>query len=355
MPLFVDAHLDMAFNVVQYGRDLTLPLSDIRQAEKGSCPNGIATVTIPELQKGNIGIVFGTIFVMPAATSVKISGPSVLYRTPDEAYEQGMAQLDYYHRLADEHSDVRLVTDGAGLAEVRASFAQEREHLLGIIPLMEGADPIREPEELELWYERGLRIIGPAWDDTRYASGAWRGSKHGLTDDGRELLEMMADFNIILDLTHLSEKACLEALDNYPGPIVATHSNTRALVPTERQLGDKQIQLIGERRGVIGIVLSNYFLKKGHKRGESKELVNLDHVVAHIDHICQLLGSAEHVGIGSDFDGGFGLADIPSEFDSIADLPKIGTKLVERGYEEADVEKILGGNWLRLLQNTFSQ
>lgn len=353
--MIVDAHLDMAFNDVQHGRDLTQSLETVRQKEKGKCPNGIATVTLPELQKGNVGIIFGTIFVMPSASAIPINGANVLYHNPAEAHQQGMTQLDYYHRLADEHDNVRLVTDQASLNEVRASFSAEDKHLLGIVPLMEGADPIREPEEVELWYERGLRIIGLAWDDTRYASGAWRGSRHGLTSDGRQLLEIMADFGFILDITHMSEKASLEALDSYPGPTAASHCNARALVPTERQLSDQQIRLIAERNGVIGIVLNNSFLKQGHRRGERKELVDLSHVAAHIDHICQLLGSAAHVGIGSDLDGGFGAADIPAEIDSIADLAKIGLKLREHGYGETDVENILGGNWVNLLQRAFSK
>ncbi|HRQ41703.1 MAG TPA: membrane dipeptidase [Chloroflexota bacterium] len=351
--MIVDAHLDLAYNVLEHGRDLTQPLAAVRAAEKGQSRNGIATVTLPELQKGNVALVFGTIFVMPAASPLASIGTKVGYKDAAEAHRQGMAQLDYYHRLADEHAHIRLVTDAKSLDEVVASFTIEENHLLGIVPLMEGADPIRQPEEAEMWYERGLRLIGLAWDDTRYASGAWRGSKHGLTNDGRQLLDVMAQFGFILDLTHMSEKASLEALDSYPGVVVATHSNARALVPSERQLSDTQIRLIGERQGVIGVVLSSSFLKAGHRRGERKELVTLDHVVAHIDHICQLTGSAAHVGIGSDLDGGFGAADIPNELDSAADLSKIGDKLRERGYEQHDVENILGRNWLTILRRVL--
>jgi len=151
----------------------------------------------------------------------------------------------------------------------------------------------------------------------------------------------------------MSEKASLEALDSYPGVVIASHSNARTLVPGERQLSDTQIRLIGERQGVIGVVLSNSFLRAGHRKGEHKELVTLDQVAAHIDHICQLTSSAAHVGVGSDLDGGFGAADIPAELDSVADLSKIGEKLTERGYTTIDVENILGGNWLHLLRRTL--
>ena len=228
--------------------------------------------------------------------------------------------------------------------------------MLGIVPLMEGADAVRDPSELEEWWERGLRIIGPAWDDTRYAAGAWRNSGHGFTKEGLYLMEVMADLGYILDLTHLHEKATLEALERYEGTLVATHANCRALASHVgmRNLSDKQIRMLGERGGVIGIVLFNRFLKQDHRKGERKALVTLDHVVAHIDHICQLLGTADQVGIGSDFDGGFGWADIPEGMNSIADLGLIGDKLKERGYDAADVAKIMGNNWVRLLRLTFS-
>lgn len=349
----VDAHLDLAYNVLEYGRDLTQSVAAIRAQEKGQSRNGIATVTLPELVKGQIGLAFGTIFVMPATNRMASIGSQVAYANAQEAHAQGMRQLDYYHRLADELEWVRLVTDSASLNAVQQSFAAEDNHLLGIVPLMEGADPIREPEEVEQWYERGVRLVGLAWDDTRYASGAWRGSRHGLTREGRQLLEIMAAFNLILDLTHMSEKACLEALDSYAGPLAASHSNARALVPTERQLSDQVIRRLGERDGVIGVVLSSSFLKAGHRRGDPKELVTLEHVIAHIDHICQLTGSAAHVGIGSDLDGGFGRADIPLEFDTVADLGKIGQLLAERGYTAEDVQRIMGGNWIKRLRTAW--
>jgi membrane dipeptidase len=259
--------------------------------------------------------------------------------------------------LADEVENIRLVGTQRDLDEVVASHQSDGgdapEPLLGIIPLMEGADPIRHPEEVEYWYERGLRLVWLAWDDPRYASGAWRGNRTGLTKEGHQLLEIMAEFPFILDLTHMSEKASLEALDRYEGPVAATHSNARRLVPGERQLSDSQIRRIGERDGVIGMVMCNSFLRPNYRRGDPKELVTLDHVVAHIDHICQILGDSEHVGIGSDLDGGFGVDHIPAEMESVADLRLISAHLLGHGFEQDDVANIMGSNWIRLLQHTL--
>jgi membrane dipeptidase len=219
---------------------------------------------------------------------------------------------------------------------------------------MEGADPLRTPEELALWVERGLRLVGLAWDDTRYAAGAWRGGKQGLTKEGRALLEVMAEFRVILDLTHMNERASLEALEQYQGPVAATHSNCRALVDGERQLSDEQIQAIGERDGVIGIVLFNKFLQAGYEKGDGKEKVTVDQIVAHIDHICQTLGDADHVGLGTDMDGGFGAGDIPAKLETSADLPLIADGLRSAGYEEGHVQQIMGMNWINLLRRAWS-
>lgn len=349
----VDAHLDLAYNALGYGRNPRHPLAHIRATEKWDKNRGQATVSFEAMQKGGVGLCFGTLFVSPASRHNPAFENDIIYHNAQEAHKLAMNQLDFYHRLADEDARIKLVGNLADLDAVVASHQLNQTPLVGILPSMEGADPIRQPEEVEYWYEHGLRAIGLAWDDTRYADGDWN-AKRGLTDDGRLLLEIMADYNFILDLTHMSDKAIHEALDRYEGPIIASHSNCRALVPNERHLTDDQIRLIGERGGVIGTVIFNKFLRAGQAMGDPKHLVTLDHVVAHIDHICQILGSADHVGIGSDLDGGFGREDIPAEMDSIADEALISPKLAERGYSQADITNIMGGNWLNLLRRAFN-
>ncbi len=349
----VDAHLDLAYNALHYGRDLRLDLAELRSSEPSRSTAGRATVTFPELLEGGVGLVFGTLFVSPSRTEVAGDGGRMVYTDSEQAHRLAMEQLDDYHRLVDEDDRFRLVGNHEQLDEVTSSHQPGGRPLLGIVPLLEGADPVRDPGELEYWYDRGLRLIGLAWDDTRYADGAWRGSGRGVTKAGTQMLETMSELGFILDLTHMSEKATLEALDIYEGAAVATHSNARALVPTERQLSDRQIRRIGERDGVIGTVLFNGFLKANHRGGDSKEMVTLDHVAAHIDHMCQLLGDANHVGLGSDLDGGFGAEDIPHEMGSIRDLQLIASKLQERGYDHDDTTNIMGGNWLKLLRRAF--
>jgi membrane dipeptidase len=199
-------------------------------------------------------------------------------------------------------------------------------------------------------------MIGLAWAGTRYSGGT--AEPGPLTDEGRELISAMADFNFILDLSHMDEAAARESLDRYEGPVMATHANCAALIKdtsTNRHLPDEVIHGLIERDAVIGVIPFNTFLKAGWKRvnGSLREEVPLDALIAHIDHICQLAGNSLHVGIGSDFDGGFGLQSIPPELDSIADLPVIATKLMERGYTKDDAANVLGGNWLRFLRKNL--
>lgn len=342
--MIVDGHLELAFDAVVNGRNLHQPLQSLRTREKGRHPAGVATLTLPSLQESGVGLVFGTIFAQPALRHTAEIG----YHNQAQAHQMAMTQLDYYHRLADEDETIRLVRTPAELTAVTESFAGERPYL-GIVPLLKGADPIRQPEELEVWVERGVCIVALAWDDTAYASGFQRGSRFGLAKPGHQLLEIMADFGLAADLSGLSEKAALEVLDRYPGPLLASHSGARALVPDERHLSDKQIALLGERDGVMGVPLYNPLLRRGQRHGDHKELVTLDHVVAHIDHICQVLGDAAHVGLGSGLGGRFGAADSATGLNSVADLSAIGTALKQRGYGEGEVTAVLGQNWLRLL------
>jgi membrane dipeptidase len=345
--MIIDGHLELAYDAVVNGRNHHQPLADLRSREKRRHPAGVATLTLPALAEGGVGLCFGTIFAPPAARRTSEHG----YHTQPQAEQMAQAQLDYYHRLADEEETIRLVRSQAELAEVVASWGGERP-FLGIVPLLKGADPIREPEALERWFERGVRIIGLAWDDTAYAAGFLRGSHFGLTKAGHQLLEIMADFGLIADASHLSEKAFFELLDSYPGTLIASHSNARALVPdSERHLSDSQIQALGERGGVIGISPYNPLLRRGQRHGDAKELLTVEDVVAHIDHVCQVLGDAAHVGLGSGLGGPFGAADLPTGMDSVMDLSAIGVGLRERGYEEGEITAVLHQNWLRLLEN----
>jgi membrane dipeptidase len=365
MPLVIDSHQDLAYNMLTWGRDYTRSVEETRRLEAGTgIPdlNGDCIVGWPEYQRGQVAAVFATLFATPAKK--KEAYDRVWYADVETAHRLYQDQINVYRKLVDTHPDkFRLIASTKELDSVVEDWSkpaqngqQSEGHPVGLIYLMEGADGIRSPRELSEWYDMGLRLIGLAWAGTRYCGGT---SEPGpLTPDGRELIAAMADYNFVLDLSHMDEAAATESLDRYEGPVMATHSNCAALMKgadTNRHLPDHIIEGLIERDGVIGLLPFNSFLKAGwvRKNGSRREEVPLDTLIAHIDHVCQIAGDSLHAGIGSDFDGGFGLQSIPPELDSIADLQKISAGLKARGYNETDVENILGGNWLRFLRRNL--
>jgi membrane dipeptidase len=351
--LIVDAHEDIAWSALTWGRDIRRSALETRRLEADTQvaeQAGLCMLGLPEWLEGRIALVFGTIFALPQG-----HGPADVdsYATAEEAHALAQAQLDYYHRLAGDLPQVRLVGSRADLEGTLQSWAGD-EPRVGILPILEGADPIREPGEAEKWFERGLRAVGLAWRaGSRYAGGD--ASPGRLTDSGRELLEVMAGLGLILDVSHLAEESLHEALDSFEGQLMASHSNPQARVKGPRQLSDETIRRLAERDGVIGIVAFNPFLKPGWRKGDPKEAVTSADVAGAIDHVCQVVGDADHAGLGSDFDGGFGAESAPAGMDTIADLQRVGDALSDLHYDEAQIAAILGGNWLRLLRRSLPE
>jgi membrane dipeptidase len=360
--LIIDAHQDLAWNTLTFGRDYTHSVTETRRLEAGTATpqhTGDSIVGWPEYQRGKVAVVFSTLYATPAKRQE--AWDVLVYKDAETAHRLYRDQMDLYRKLTDSHSDkFRLITSTPELESVIDHWStpdqNESGHPVGLIQLMEGADGIRSPRELPEWWELGLRMIGLAWAGTRYSGGT--NDPGPLTAEGRELLSAMTEFNFILDISHMDEAAAHESLDRYEGPVMATHANCASVVKdssTNRHLPDKVIQGLIERDAVIGVIPFNAFLKAGWKRvnGSRREEVSLDALIAHIDHICQLSGDSLHAGIGSDFDGGFGLQSIPPELDSIADLPVVASKLIERGYSEDDAANVLGNNWLRFLRRSL--
>lgn len=356
--LIVDAHEDIAWNVTAFGRDYTNSALAIRQreSERGAPPpTGNTLLGKPEWLLGHVGIIFATLFVAPARRKVG-AWETLVYHNSQEAHQQASDQLDVYHRLADEDPVFKLIGTKSDLKEVIAAWAGDKsleDRLIGLLPTMEGADPILEPEQVEEWFERGIRSVGLAWESTAYAGGTHEPGP--ITPEGERLLEVMGSLGMILDLSHLAEEAYYQALERYEGVIVASHSNPRRFLPTSRGLSDDMISLLAERGGVIGVVPYNRFLKPGWQPADGKHSVPLSIAVDAIDHICQVTGSIDHVGIGSDFDGGFGVECAPDGVDTVADLQKIGELLAERGYTQEQVQAVLSDNWLRILNRALPE
>jgi membrane dipeptidase len=357
--LIVDFHLDLAMNAVSmsWDRDLSLPVHETRRLEAGSNKKGkgAGTVAFPEMRKGRVALCSATVIARWAAPGSNATG----YRTQAASYGAAQGQLAYY-RWLERHGVVRLIADlpalNSHMAEWRAYDASPvgQTPPLGFILSMEGADPITEPEEVAGWWQDGLRIVSLChYGRSAYANGT--GQPGPLMDRGRPMLEALERAGMILDVTHLADDALFEALQAFGGPVLASHSNCRALVPGDRQLTDEMIRLLAQRDAVIGAAMDAWMLYPDWVKGQTtNEVVGLKDVVDHIDHVCQVTGSARHAAIGTDLDGGYGTEQSPRDLDTIADLQTIPSMLRDRGYAEADVEAIMHGNWLRLVERAWS-
>ena len=356
--LIIDAHLDLAWNALQWNRNIQHSVYTIRTGESNlsGAGRGQGTVALPEMRQGRIALCFATLLARSTGRSIQ----NIDYSSPYQAYAVAQGQLAYYRALG-EAGKVRLVANKKELDEHIDSWLDweqdpaRAQPAVGLVFSMESADPILVPEQLPAWKEAGLRIIGPAhYGPGRYAGGT--GTELGLAFEGKQLLREMERLGMLLDLTHLSDEAFWEAMDCFGGIVLASHNNCRSLVPHQRQFDNKQIRAIVARAGVIGVALDNWMLRTGWTRGaRDNERVTLAHVADHIDHICQLAGNSLHAAIGSDLDGGFGREQSPTDLDTIADLQHLTEVLSKRGYSDDHVAGIMHGNWLRLLREAWKE
>ena len=357
--IIIDAHLDLSMNALQGNRDLLSSAYTIRTQEARTSGKGRTqgTVALPEMRQGRIALSFVTLF----ARSTGSPSPHSDFASPVQSYGIAQGQLAYYHAL-EETGHIRIITDAKNLdSHIQDWRTWERETAgdnddtppLGFVISMEGADPILRPEQLEVWVNGGLRLIGLThYGPGRYAGGT--GTEIGLTELGRPLLAEMERLGVILDLTHCSDEAFWEALEHYNGLVLASHNNCRALVPHQRQFSDAQLRAIFARDGVIGAAFDAWMLQPGWITGETpNDKVTLNNVVDHIDYVCQLAGNCRHAAIGTDLDGGYGREQSPSDLDTIADLQKIPGLLEARGYNADDIAAIMHGNWLRFLHDAW--
>jgi len=348
----VDAHLDLSMNAMEWNRDLRKPISEISQREKNLTDKpdrGNGVVSFEELRKGNIGLVVATQIARYVAPDNPLPG----WHSPEQAWAHTQAQRAWYAEM-EKVGELKSITDLASLEPHLKDWSPEKP--IGYILSLEGADSLVTLKHLETAYQYGLRAIGPAhYGPGRYAQGT--DATGGIGSKGRELLKEMERLNIILDATHLCDDSFWEALDNFNGAVWASHNNCRALVNHNRQFSDEQIKELIKRGAVIGGVLDAWMLVPNWVRGKStpKSMnCTLEKLIDNYDHICQLAGNANHIGIGSDLDGAFGKEQSPSDIETIADLQKISTLLSQRGYKKQDIENVMHGNWLRFLRGAWS-
>ena len=352
--LIADTHLDLAMNAIEWNRDLTRPIDEIRAREGGLADKpdrGRGTVSFPEMRRGGVTLCVATQIARFVAPGSTLNG----WHSQEQAWAMTQAQLAWY-RAMEEAGELIQIRDAAGL-DAHVAASESNRVPVGYVLSLEGADSIVSMRHLERAYAYGLRAIGPAhYGPGLYAQGT--NATGGIGAKGRELLSEMERLGMILDATHLCDDSFREALDHFRGPVWASHSNCRALVPHNRQFSDEHLRELIARDAIVGAVFDAWMLVPGWKRGETTPEsagVTLDTVADHIDHICQLAGNARHCCIGSDLDGAFGREQCPADVATIADLAKLGDVLGARGYSAADVEQILHGNFVRFLRFAWKQ
>ncbi|MCH8043762.1 MAG: membrane dipeptidase [Planctomycetes bacterium] len=358
--LIFDCHLDISMNAMQWNRDVTRPLEEIRRREAhltDFLDRGQGTVSLGEMRRGQIGLCVATL--IGRCTSEKSPLRQLMaYESPEIAWSVTQGQLAWYRQMEDD-GQMRQIRDLASLREHALLWQNDPppDAPIGYIMSLEGADSILTPDHLQRSYDQGLRAIGLShYGPGRYAGGT--NSDTHLAPEGKRLLEEMERLGMIVDATHLNDESFWEVLENFGGAIWASHQNCRELVPGVRQFSDEQLRALIERGAVMGMALDNWMLVPDWSRGKSTPEgsgVTLSNAVDHIDHICQLAGSAQHCGIGTDLDGGFGREQCPTDLETIADLQKIPPMLAERGYSEEDIAGIMHGNWLQLLERAWAE
>jgi membrane dipeptidase len=317
---WIDGHLDLAY-LALCGRDLRVP-----------CPDPAAgCVSLPALREAQVGLVLATIFTEPGVTD-----PSQLYgygssEDLDDAERAGQRQLEVYDGLEAE-GEIGIVRRSSDLG------APSRGPGPQAILLIEGADPIRSPDDAERWFAGGVRVVGMSWAaGTRYAGG--NGNPGPLTPLGLELVSVMDDLGMIHDASHLADESFDGLLTHARGAIVATHSNCRALAgDSQRHLRDDQITEIARRGGIIGLNLCANFLVPGGRAA-------IRDCVAHIERVCEITGHRRGVGLGSDMDGGFAPGDLPAGLDHPRKLEALADALRDAGWPDEDIEGFRYANW----------
>jgi membrane dipeptidase len=314
--VIVDAHLDIGWNALAHGRGFLQP------------PAPGYLVSRSSLVGAGVGLVFATLYTAPARAG-RAMRTRFVYENAHEAHIMATAQVNYYKSCA-----LQLI---GSKAELETYVSGWRKGRLAAVLLMEGADPVEDPSQLGAWTDRGVRILGPAWGATRYSGGT--GAPGGLTELGVQLLKAMRRKRVILDLSHMADQAVADAFAMWRGPIMASHSNARALVPGDRQITDATANEVARRDGILGV---SFYAKHLRTSGRA----TLADVVRHVLHLAKAAGGPERVGLGTDLDGGFDARQAP--MNDLAELRELRALLSAR-FNKTQVEGVMAGNWLEFL------
>ncbi len=334
MLTWFDAHLDLAC-LARCGRDLLEP-----NPAHCKLPWPPASITLPSLAAGNVRFCLATIFTEPDGTD-EVGYPAL---DAQAAHARGIEQLDEYRACEAGGHLSRWSQQASTSAPLRAGL------------LIEGADPILSPEQAAWWKEQGTVAVGLAWaKSSRYAGG--NTTEDPITPLGKALITELDRLGIVHDLAHLSDVSLAQLLTFTDAPVIASHSNCRALIDTDgqrrqRHLADATIKIIAQRDGMIGVNIFSPFIIA---TGSRERRATLAEWAAHVNHICDLHGSRRHVGLGSDADGGFSAAQTPQGINLPANYTLLAEALTSTGWTDPEIADFCCNNWLRFWGARYPQ
>jgi len=330
--LIVDAHFDL--------------LMDVAPQREAGRRRVIETDHLPGFAEGGVNIVVSSIFVDSTFL-------------PEMALRKAMDQVSSLYAEIDESPDKIMICRNYD----DITRAQEQGKI-GIMLSFEGVEPLyNDLSLLRMFYELGVRVVGLVWSRRNFAgdgchfSGAREGKKGGITDFGVQLIEEAERLGMFIDVSHLNDEGFWDVMEVAKKPVIASHSNCRSIVNSMRNLTDEQIKAIAQKGGVIGMNACNIFTADRDEDGDVEHLIN------HVDHIVKLVGPM-HVGLGFDFCDDFmkylskaDLAALPSKsFDVLKghkSIQQFTKALIGRGYKDAEIEMILGTNFLRIYKEVL--
>ena len=357
----IDMHVDTVQRVLDEDVDIQQQLSD-------------GHFDAARAKTGGLDAQFFSIWVQPDLFGAL--GPRAMKRADD--------QIEAIHALTKNHPETWLLATTA--ADVRR--AAEEGKIAALLGLEGGYAIDERLENVQRYYDMGVRYMSPAWSvSTSWAgsSGDEVGKTRGLNEFGKSVVREMNRLGMMVDVSHVSDPTFWDIVNTSTAPVVATHSACRAIADVPRNLTDDMIRALAKTGGVVNVIFYPEHLEPGwhelkkkldaeiapmvqqasesepgsavqkklaRDRVRSREYerrlppVNVARIVDHIDHIVKLVG-VDHVGIGSDFDG---VQITTADLATVADLPNLTKELLRRGYTEADVAKILGGNMLRVME-----
>jgi membrane dipeptidase len=320
---------------------------------------GRGHLDLPRMRKGGFAAGFFAIYIpspvshdsqdyMAAMENPPFALPLPALITAEEALPTAMSmarQLLWMERAS--QGGFKICTTAA---QIRDCMAQG---VIAGIMHMEGAEAIDENlDNLYAFHAMGLRSLGPVWSrptifghGVPFAFPSSPDTGEGLTAKGRDLIRACNDLGVMIDLSHLNEKGFNDVAKLSTAPLVATHSNAHAVTPSSRNLTDRQLHMIRDTGGMVGLNFATSFLRRDGKQGAD---MGWEDVLAHLDHLLSILGE-DHLGFGSDFDG----AELPQGIGDVTGLPALQQAMLDHGYGADLMRKLTSENWLALLDRTW--